>query len=131
MRLKKSRARGLLALAFVIGTIATAYAVSEYLDRFRTTYPATTYPEATAIASCSLCHTNVPTRNPYGMAFAAAGHSFTSIESADSDGDGFTNIQEITAGTYPGDSNSKPSTPPPDTTAPTVTAFTSRRHRVH
>jgi hypothetical protein len=39
------------------------------------------------------------------------------IESADSDGDGFTNIAEINAKTFPGDAASKPATPPPTATS--------------
>jgi hypothetical protein len=47
-------------------------------------------------------------RNPYGKEFRKAGHSFDLIEEKDSDGDGFTNIAEIAAGTFPGDRESKP-----------------------
>jgi hypothetical protein len=35
------------------------------------------------------------------------------VANADSDGDGFSNIDEINAGTQPGDAASKPATPPP------------------
>jgi hypothetical protein len=35
------------------------------------------------------------------------------IEQLDSDGDGFTNIEEITAGTFPGDQSDSPGAPPP------------------
>ena len=123
MKHRKNRFRIFLAMALTLGALASAYAVSSYLDTFNSTYKATS---TDPIRTCSVCHSSSgpPARNPYGAAFAGAGRSFSSIESLDSDGDGFTNIQEILAGTYPGDPSSHPSTPPSDTTAPTVTAFT-------
>ncbi|MRR52453.1 MAG: hypothetical protein EG825_16365, partial [Rhodocyclaceae bacterium] len=58
--------------------------------------------------------------NAYAIDYAAAGHNFTAIENLDSDGDGFTNIVEINARTFPGDPTSHPAA---DTTPPVVTAF--------
>ena len=52
---------------------------------------------------------SIPTRLPT----RPSGHDFGSIESADSDGDGYTNIEEIAAGTFPGDPNDFPNAPPP------------------
>lgn len=72
-----------------------------------------------------LCHINPAgggARNAYGNAFENNGHSFAAIESLDSDRDGYTNLQEINAGTWPGDATSYPG--PADATPPTVTAFT-------
>jgi dopamine beta-monooxygenase len=82
------------------------------------------------------------TRNPFGLAFAAAGHSWTStLCNADTDGDGYTNGYELgdpsctwTAGgtptrttgiSHPGFADSIPSTttvPPTTTTAATTAA---------
>jgi hypothetical protein len=123
MSSSNSRSRFLIGVVLALGIFSTAYATMTYLNQFSTAYPA-----AGAIASCSLCHSSLSTyaRNSYGADFAANGHSFAAIESLDSDGDGFTNIQEIEALTLPGDSSSHPSPPPPppaDTQAPTVTAF--------
>jgi hypothetical protein len=69
------------------------------------------YPAATKLASCSLCHTSAPALNSYGKDYKQAGRNaaaFSSIEAKDSDGDGYTNLQEIQAGTKPYDAADKP-----------------------
>ncbi len=73
------------------------------------------YPRATKLDSCAVCHPVTPSLNSYGAAFDAkhrsgvtAAQAFTKIETADSDGDGFTNLTEITANSFPGDMNSSP-----------------------
>ncbi|HEY3488655.1 MAG TPA: choice-of-anchor D domain-containing protein [Candidatus Deferrimicrobiaceae bacterium] len=89
--------------ALMIGLLAVsggaAHASPGYLTSFNTQYGTS----ATRLNTCTLCHTSPPALNPYGSAFAAAGHSFTAIEAADSDGDGYTNLVEIKALTFPGD----------------------------
>jgi hypothetical protein len=65
------------------------------------------------ISNCSLCHPGYDTKafNEYATAYKDNGRSVTAltlIESHDSDGDKFTNIEEINAETYPGDSGSFP-----------------------
>jgi hypothetical protein len=76
------------------------------------------YPEAAGskIDACNLCH-NSPdgggARNPYGLSYASSGHNFAAIENMDSDGDGWTNVQEIKSLTFPGDATDHPTTPPP------------------
>jgi hypothetical protein len=74
-----------------------------------------------------MCHTSAPNLNPYGAAYKAAGRNtaaFALIENLDSDGDGFTNLQEINALTFPGDSLSHPVLPTATKTAtPTNTAL--------
>ncbi|MHB8880489.1 MAG: thrombospondin type 3 repeat-containing protein [Thermodesulfovibrionales bacterium] len=99
----------LLAVVLVLGAFGSSFAVSSYVNSFSSTYPGS----ASSSFSCSLCHTSVPTRNAYGAAYAAANHNFRTIESQDSDGDTFSNLAEITAGTNPGSSASKPASPPP------------------
>jgi hypothetical protein len=103
-----------------------ARAVPGYLSSFEAAYPDAT---GSRIDACGLCHTNVPKRNAYGTAYAGAGHLFAPIESADSDGDGFTNLEEIVALTFPGDASDTPAvqpsptptaTPPPTATATPV-----------
>jgi len=61
------------------------------------------------LANCKACHTSVPKLNDFGMDLEVAlgdglkiNAALTSIEGLDSDGDGVSNIDEITAGTKPG-----------------------------
>jgi hypothetical protein len=116
----------LLAMAITLGTYYIAYGVSSFKTQFNTRYGTT----GTAIDQCILCHAtnngpNIPSTetppNPYGVALENNGLNFAAVESLDSDGDGFNNITEINARTFPGNSASRPAAG--DTTAPTVTAF--------
>lgn len=67
-------------------------------------------------AGCALCHTSASGTdglNCYGKLLEnkkVKKSTLKSIESKDADGDGFSNIDEIKAGTLPGDKKSKPST---------------------
>lgn len=99
----------LLAALLVMGVAGSGYANSTYFNAWKAAYPTS----ATVSSSCSICHTSAPALNGYGDAVLAANSNFASIEQADSDNDGATNIAEITAGTNPGDPASKPATPPP------------------
>ena len=94
----------LLTVIALIG-IPQALASDTYPAEFTAQYPNTVNSK---LNSCSTCHTSAPTRNPYGAAWRTAGYSFTAIEGADSDGDGYTNLEEINALTYPGDANDFP-----------------------
>ncbi len=118
IQMKKIVGIGLLALAVFIGFSGTSFASSTYFNQFNTRYGTT----GTALNTCSVCHTTAPDLNPYGNDFLASGHDFAAIETLDSDGDGFNNLAEIQARTFPGDPASKPAAA--DATAPTVTAFT-------
>ncbi|MFO7560578.1 MAG: GEGP motif-containing diheme protein [Desulfobacterales bacterium] len=72
------------------------------------------------LGSCQWCHDvygydgagNIAdTMNVYGIAYKASGRNSTAvraIDGLDSDGDGYVNSAEITAGTYPGNSNDHP-----------------------
>ena len=81
------------------------------------------YPNivGSSLQACDLCHTsNIPSLNPYGAAYKANGRNsaaFGLIENLDSDGDGFKNIQEISALTFPGNPASFPAVPTPTNTA--------------
>ncbi len=111
----------LLLMALVVGGFSIAYAVSSYLNSFVATYPGAS---STQLNSCLLCHpSGNSSQNSYCVAYRNAGHNYAAIESLDSDGDGFNNLTEIQAGTFPGNSNSYPSAG--DTTRPTVTNFTT------
>jgi hypothetical protein len=72
------------------------------------------------LGSCQWCHYKFgydssgeidDTLNAYGMAYKTAGRNnaaVTAIDSLDSDGDGYSNREEITAIRYPGDPNDTP-----------------------
>ncbi|HMN63049.1 MAG TPA: hypothetical protein PJ988_21965, partial [Anaerolinea sp.] len=98
------------SLLLVAGFLAfthwsTAQANTPDINNVHTRYPAMV---GTRIDSCSLCHTSsIPSLNPYGSAYKSNGRSLSAlvaIEGLDSDGDGSSNLQEITALTFPGDS---------------------------
>ncbi len=108
----------LMLVAFLawLGRPETAQANSNDLAKLTGRYP-------NATVSCSTCHTSsIPALNVYGAAYKSNGRSaaaLATIEPTDSDGDGYTNLQEINAGTNPGDASSHPSavTPQPTGTA--------------
>ncbi len=91
----------LLACVFAL----PVYATSSYKSAFEAAYPAAA---GSRIDACALCHSSVPARNSYGEAFKSAGFDFKAIEAADSDGDGFANLAEITALTFPGTAADNP-----------------------
>ncbi|MGE5300803.1 MAG: thrombospondin type 3 repeat-containing protein [Acidobacteriota bacterium] len=111
----------LLVVAFVAGGVSSVFANNGYLNDWKAAYP----NSASATFSCSLCHTSAPSLNAYGAAVVGANFNFTSIESRDSDGDGATNIAEITAGTNPGDGNSKPAPTPVECTDYSYSAWSA------
>lgn len=105
-----------LALVLLISCFAlSAHAKPEFLKLFKDVYGK---PEA----KCIMCHSKVPERNVYGKAIETAldkakttnltAEILKSVEKADSDDDGFSNIDEINAGTMPGDPASKPAAAP-------------------
>jgi hypothetical protein len=109
-----------IALIGALGWTPQLMAKSQYLTQFTSKYG------SSSISTCALCHQgSPPALNPFGSDFASASignHTFNSaLESRDSDGDGFSNLAEINAHTFPGDPSSKPAAT--DTTPPTVTSF--------
>ena len=101
----------LAVLAALLASPFAANARSSYLSTFNTTYGTS----GTVLNTCNLCHPNgTSSFNAFANDFGAANHSFKAIESLDSDKDGFSNITEINARTFPGDARSVPApTPPP------------------
>jgi hypothetical protein len=99
----------LVVFLVTMGLAINAFANDGYYGEFNAFYgtsgPASYQP---VLGSCLTCHTSGSTRNPYGVAWRNNNYNFATIEPLDSDGDGFTNIAEIDAGTFPGDPNSKP-----------------------
>lgn len=146
---RTSRGRGWIVVAFILLGVALAClatlvpapkpagAVSAYAGYFGTAYPPSTYGAIVgtvqaAANNCSLCHGGNPLVNgkskyawDFATAKAANGNqyvlAFHQIESKDSDGDGFTNIQEIGAGFLPSDLNNKPTATQTPTATPTRT----------
>ncbi|MCE8425739.1 MAG: hypothetical protein J5U17_08185 [Candidatus Methanoperedens sp.] len=101
-----------IAFAAMLLLAPQVMARQNYLSTFETTYPAAA---GSRIDACNLCH-NSPeggdARNSYGLSYASSGRNFAAIETADSDGDGWTNLQEIKSLTFPGDANDHPTTTP-------------------
>jgi len=121
-------ALGALILILLLSWLAhpvPVTAAGDDLTRFITRY---TSADGTKLDACALCHTsNPPALNPYGAAYSSNGRStgaLATIEPLDSDGDSWTNLQEIQAFTFPGNATDRPATVPTatSTTAPTVGA---------
>ena len=109
-------------IAAIVGSFSMAYGLSSYLSSFNTTYGTA----GTPIAVCALCHpagggNSATNLNNYGIDYANNGYNYAAIANLDSDGDGYTNIVEINARTFPGDATSH--TTAADTTAPVVSGF--------
>lgn len=115
---------GFLIVSLSLGLTGLAAAVPDYLATFSKLY--SPEPETpVAKARCLVCHSDMAGKlNPYGADFqkqktrdAAA---FKAIEKIDSDKDGVPNLEEIKAGTLPGDPQSKPAAgkPPAGGTGP-------------
>lgn len=110
--MKKIITRSLLLLGFLLVTgslYATLNDQKAFLEK---------YPDAKAkLGNCKTCHTGIPKKgepsvNPYGKDLTAVKgadgkYDFGKVEAKDSDGDGKTNLDEIKAGTNPGDPASK------------------------
>jgi hypothetical protein len=116
--MKKTVITFVLVSAFVIGIFSLASAARSYLTAIGSEYN-TLYGVAlpTQVNSCTLCHAGSPSVNnvnSFGDAYAANGYQFAGIQTSDSDGDGFSNLAEIQAGTFPGDPASKPAAPNPN-----------------
>lgn len=118
-------AGGALVLAVAAGLLLRAptpvSATPSFLGLAETQYP---FIVGTRIDTCNLCHVPnaIPSLNAYGTAFLNNGltaAALVAIENMDSDGDGFTNIQELRALTFPGDPNDHPAA---NTATPTRTS---------
>ncbi|MCD4807428.1 MAG: hypothetical protein K8R13_07660 [Methanococcoides sp.] len=92
----------LLAMILLISA-PTVSAKHSYLEDFNQQYDT----GDTKLDSCDTCHEvqDIESINPYGEAYHQNGKNLASIEALDSDGDGFTNLDEINALTFPGDAN--------------------------
>ncbi|WMW26238.1 PGF-CTERM sorting domain-containing protein [Methanolobus sediminis] len=95
-----------LLVAITLACASVASAESRFLSSFNQQYDTS----GTVLDSCDVCHSgpNGGSLDSYGRAYSGSGRNFASIEDLDSDGDGFTNIEEIEALTFPGDSSDYP-----------------------
>lgn len=113
----------IVAAGILLSRSTTVSANSNDLMNAETQYPGIV---GSRIDTCALCHTsNIPMLNPYGSDYLSHGRSMAAlvaIQNLDSDGDGYSNIVEINAHTFPGDPADHPaaatSTP---TSVPTKT----------
>ena len=99
-----------------------------FLSAFVARYPETA---GSALNACTLCHVLEREddgeveyeENRFAEDWDAAGRDFAAIEGRDSDGDGFSNLEEIRSLTLPGDPGHNPSTV--TTTVPGATTTTA------
>jgi hypothetical protein len=102
---------GIVAVATIIlfTRLTTTSAAPGDLASAEGRYPAMV---GSRIDTCSLCHLgSPPTLNTYGADYKAHGRNaaaIAAIESLDSDGDGFNNLHEIQALSFPGNGNDIP-----------------------
>jgi hypothetical protein len=101
-------------LVFVVITVCSfsiAFAKENYTTSFNNRYGTSGVKNGTTLGSCITCHHQVDGKggeNAYALDYRNNRHDFAAIEPLDSDNDGFTNLAEINAGTFPGDPASKP-----------------------
>ncbi len=94
----------LLAIGILAG-IPMVSATSDALVAFNEHYDT----NGTRLDSCIVCHgSNVESLNPYGAAYQNDNGDFTVIETQDSDGDGFSDLDEVNALTFPGNPEDYP-----------------------
>lgn len=100
----------LAMITAVILLPAVAEARARYLSNFNAFYEEKGAPmDMLSEFRCGICHVNPRgrgTRTDYGNDFRSAGRDFAAVESVDSDGDDISNLEEILAGTNPGDASS-------------------------
>ena len=112
---------GMATIGGFAALVSPAQAKPEYLDAFNKKYGT----RSTKLDSCQTCHAsqspNAQNLNPYGTDLGKHNHDFGAIEGLDSDGDGFKNIDEINATTFPGDPNDNPNTKAKPKPTPTTT----------
>lgn len=98
-----------LVAAITLSGVATVSAKPSFMSAFNQYYGT----DDTRLDSCAICHAgpNGGSINSYGRAYSESGRNFASIDERDSDNDGFTNLEEIQALTFPGNSNEYPIIP--------------------
>ena len=113
-----------LGLLFILARDVEAKNKSEFLPAFEATYPAAV---GSRIDSCTLCHNVQGSEyklNSYARQWKED-ENFVAINDLDADGDGYSNIEEIDAHTFPGNPSDNPSTVTTTTTIPGATTTTA------
>ncbi len=113
-----------IGLVFSLVTGVEAKPKPGFLPAFESTYPDAV---GSRIDSCTLCHNIQGSEyklNPYAKQWKED-QDFIAINSLDADGDGYTNLEEIQARTFPGNASDNPSTVTTTTTIPGVTTTTA------
>ena len=113
-----------IGLLFILAHDVEAKNKSEFLPAFEATYPAAV---GSRIDSCTLCHNVQGSEyklNPYARQWKED-ENFVAINNQDADGDGYSNIEEINAHTFPGNPSDNPSTVTTTTTIPGATTTTA------
>ena len=70
------------------------------------------YPNSPWVNNCIICHPGTGGATDYRHDWTLSGRDFAAIENLDSDGDGIANIDEIEAGTNPGEAETGPGQTP-------------------
>lgn len=109
----------LIGIILILLPPQTAQAKPRFLASARARYPQLA---DSRLDTCDLCHRNGggSSRNAFGEAFAANGFSLATIEHLDPDGDGYTNLEEFKALTFPGNPKDFPRSAAVATPAPTA-----------
>jgi len=101
-----------LMLLIVLALLPQALASSGDLSSFNAKYNTS----GTRLNTCDVCHTAGANLNPYGMDMSnqtgTTEQRLSNIELLDSDGDGFSNIDEVNNLTFPGNPADKPAVTP-------------------
>jgi hypothetical protein len=98
-----------LVLAITAGSLSSAYAKDGYTDDFNARYGTSGgHNYNSVLGSCLTCHPSGSNKNSYANDWRNNGHNYAAVEGMDSDNDGFSNIAEINALYFPGNSASKP-----------------------
>jgi len=94
-----------LSICLLLCVAGAAMAKTTYATAWKAAYPNACTTLRNAATSCILCHTNnMPDVNAYGDLLVSNNRNYLGAASADSDGDGRTNGQEINEDcTLPGD----------------------------
>ncbi|ADC65512.1 conserved hypothetical protein [Ferroglobus placidus DSM 10642] len=93
----------IVIMALILLLIANASARPEYMKDFKNF--------SDKVKKCTLCHvqsSGYGGLNPFGRDYAKIGSLTPELMQLDSDGDRFSNIEELLNGTMPGDKDSYP-----------------------